>query len=321
MTNFLSRNITASWHISRSLFVVMIPIQIAVELLKYFGLIDEVSYIFKPLMELVGLPQEFALVWVSALFVNIYSGVLVWYSLSEIFTLTVAQSSVLALMILIAHALPLESGISHKVGVNFWFISVFRFLMALCAGAAVFWLALYWDVLQQPSTFFIQMPTEEKTFFEYLFNQLFILVEIFIIIFVLVVFLDLLKIIGIEQKIIELCKPILQSMGLHKEAANICIIGLLLGISYGGALLIKEAKNVNLLRKDILGAIIFLSLCHAVIEDTILLLVTGANIFVILGCRIVFTCIITAACMYFCSRTPSISNLVISKRLRLEKPI
>ena len=76
------------------------------------------------------------------------------------------------------------------------------------------------------------------------------------------------------------------------EVANIILIGLTLGISFGGGFLIEESRKNNISKKDILLSLSFLSLCHSIIEDTILILLLGSHISGILFFRFIYTVIV-----------------------------
>ena len=73
---------------------------------------------------------------------------------------------------------------------------------------------------------------------------------------------------------------------------NIILIGLTLGISFGGGFLIEESRKNNISKKDILLSLSFLSLCHSIIEDTILILLLGSHISGILFFRFIYTVIV-----------------------------
>ena len=76
------------------------------------------------------------------------------------------------------------------------------------------------------------------------------------------------------------------------------LIGLTLGISFGGGFLIEESKKNNISKKDIILSLSFLSLCHSIIEDTILILLLGSHISGILFFRIIYTIIVIIIMKY-----------------------
>ena len=100
--------------------------------------------------------------------------------------------------------------------------------------------------------------------------------------------IHLLRYLGIEKAIHYLLSPLLRLLGIGKKATNIIVVGLTLGLSFGGGILIREAKSGDIDSKDIFLTIAFLGLCHSVIEDTLLMLLLGADLSAVLWARLVF---------------------------------
>ena len=91
-----------------------------------------------------------------------------------------------------------------------------------------------------------------------------------------------------------LLSPLLLLLGLSKQASNITIIGITLGLSFGGGLLIKEAESGKLSPKDIFISMALLALCHSLIEDTLLIMLLGAHISGVLWGRLAFSLVFVA---------------------------
>ncbi len=125
-------------------------------------------------------------------------------------------------------------------------------------------------------------------------SQLRALVMIFLIILALMALLRLLKALGIERLMHAALAPLLRIIGIGREATNVTIIGFTLGISIGAGLLIREAKTGKLSARDIFLTMAFLGLCHSVIEDTLLILLMGADLSAILWTRLAFAILVTA---------------------------
>ena len=79
---------------------------------------------------------------------------------------------------------------------------------------------------------------------------------------------------------------------LIQETAAVKIIGLTLGLAYGGGLIVKEAKSKLISKKDVFLSLSFMGLSHSLIEDTLLTLAIGASIFGILLGRVLFTILV-----------------------------
>jgi len=78
-----------------------------------------------------------------------------------------------------------------------------------------------------------------------------------------------------------LLRPFLRVLGISKEVTNLTIIGITLGLSFGGGLLISEAKRGHTAARDVFTAIMLLNLLHSLIEDTLLTMLIGADFYTI----------------------------------------
>ena len=110
----------------------------------------------------------------------------------------------------------------------------------------------------------------------------------------LLLLLKTLKVLGIEKLMAILLRPFLRILGISKDATNLTIIGITLGLSFGGGLLINEAKKGHISARDVFTAIMLLNLLHSLIEDTLLILLIGADFYTIFWGRIVFSILIVA---------------------------
>jgi hypothetical protein len=79
--------------------------------------------------------------------------------------------------------------------------------------------------------------------------------------------------------------PILQRSAQHVSRGFTLASGLILGITYGAGVLISEARSGHMSRTDIFTIATFLLMCHAIIEDTLLFVMFGANAWVIIAAR------------------------------------
>ena len=104
--------------------------------------------------------------------------------------------------------------------------------------------------------------------------------------------MKVLKTTGTLERLNNFLKPGVEFLGMSKNAAILPIIGMTLGLAYGGGLIVREVKSKLLSKKDVFLSLSFMDLSHSLIEDTLLTLAIGASIFAILFGRIVFTIII-----------------------------
>ena len=277
------------WQVYITLLKIMIPALLIVKGLELMGAIELISSLLSPVMTAVGLPSSMGIVWATTIFTNIYGGMIVFFELSANETLSVAQVTVLGCMMLIAHGLPVEGAIAKKAGVRWRATLSIRIFGALLFGALLTLIYLKFDYLQQPNQLLWQPELAKPNLLEWFVEQIKTLGLILVIISGLISLLRLLKWLHIETLMHWLLSPLLTLLGLSKQASNITIIGITLGLSFGGGLLIKEAESGVLSPKDIFIAMALLALCHSLIEDTLLIMLLGAHISGALWGRLAFT--------------------------------
>ena len=277
------------FEVSYTLFKIMIPVIIVVKILEELGIIEYIGIILEPLMSLVGLPESMGLVWATTVMTSIYGGMVIFVSQAPS-DLTVAQVTILGGMMLLAHGLPVEVRIAQKAGMSVWFSLLIRVGGGVLYGWLLFQIYSAGDWLQQPNQLMWQAePSVDTSLIDWGVTQLKSLAIIQVIIIVLLFFLKILKLIGIEKLLAIMLSPILKVLGISKQATTITIVGITLGLAYGGGLLIKEAQQGMLTKKDVFTAIALLALLHSLIEDTLLILLLGADLSGVLWFRLCFS--------------------------------
>lgn len=127
------------------------------------------------------------------------------------------------------------------------------------------------------------------------------------IIIPLMVVMEILKDSNILEKLSKKMKPISDFFDISYNTIFPMIIGLIFGLSYGAGVIIESAKENSLNKKDLYVLMIFLVVCHAIIEDTLLFVVLGANLWLLLGLRLSIAIIIA----FFASKVLKKINLDI----------
>lgn len=296
LLNILRELVVDIYEVSITLFKIMIPAIIIIKILTELGGIEILSTALSPVMSWVGLPESMGVVWATTLFTNIYTGMLVFFMHSSSESLTVAQVTVLSGMMLMAHALPIEARIAQKAGIRLLVTLTLRVGGALIYGGLLNIIYSQGNWLQQPNHLLWQpeIINASPTFLEWGIEQLQGLLAVFVIICLLLTSLKILKIIGVERLINWLLSPLLKLLKIGKEATTITLIGITLGLSFGGGLLIKEVNAGHISKQDTFSAMGLLALCHSVIEDTLLVMLLGAHISGALWLRIAFSIFVIA---------------------------
>lgn len=284
-----------SVRISLPLFKIMIPVLILVRIIRELGWIEYLALPLEPLMRLLGLPAEMGLVWATAMANNLYGAAVVFLSLAPDHALSVAQVTVLATMMLIAHALPVEVRIAQKAGSRFWFHLLVRVAGALVLGFILHKVYLYTGWLQQENIVFWQGEVKTQAGnLAWAVNQLRNLAFIFLIILALVSLMRILNRLRITTLLVRLLEYPLWSLGIGREASFLTIVGMTMGVTYGGGLIIHEAASGNVGPRDVFSAMTLMGLTHSLFEDSLLMVMLGAHLSGILFARLIFSLLVVA---------------------------
>ncbi len=289
-------------HVAKNLFIIIIPIVIFIKILQELDLMEYFAMPLAPIMEMMGLPSELGIVWVSSMCVGIYSGLaLLPGILATLPALTVEQTTVLGIIILIAHGLILETKIAGQCNVSMSFQLFLRVITAIVAGLIFHLFCQYFGLWQEEAVIFL-VQQSDSGFLNWVFSEILNLVQIFCFIYFILLINMAMNKFKISDFLSKICRPFFRLLGLSAAATNIMLVGLFMGLLYGGGLMIKEAKEGTLTRSDTFAAMSFISIAHALIEDTILLMFIGGTLWGLLFFRFVVAFIVGV-----------IINLVFSK--------
>ncbi len=106
-----------------------------------------------------------------------------------------------------------------------------------------------------------------------------------VIIIPLMLLLAVLKDSGILDRATLLIEPAMKRFGLSNKAAFPILAGLLLGIVYGSGVIISFAKDRTLTKRDLGLVLVFLGVCHGVIEDNVIFISLGASAWILIFSR------------------------------------
>jgi hypothetical protein len=86
---------------------------------------------------------------------------------------------------------------------------------------------------------------------------------------------------------VDFIQPVMQRLSLSSRAAFPLLAGFFLGIVFGSGVIISFANDGTLTKRDLMLILIFLGICHSIVEDTLIFAALGANWWVLLSCRFV----------------------------------
>lgn len=269
----LRTSLKSSWTILK----LIVPIYILADVLFYYNLLSHITFIFKPLVALLGLPQEAALAIVSGLFLNLYAAI----AFAAPLGLGAKEWTVLALFLGIAHSLIVETEIMKRLGLSRIYSILLRLSVGLLVGGLTSKLPQSWfssEILQETIT---PEHLVYQSLFDLLQNSLYeslsLSLKVIALVTLLIFFIDFIKSLAVIEK--------------HSQKVNSgfsIMVGVILGITYGAGILISEYEKGVLQKKEILFIGTYLMIAHAIIEDTLLFVIFGANPWLIVGLRLAF---------------------------------
>ena len=275
------------------LYKILIPFVFIIKVLEISGAIKFTAKILEPLMSLVGLTPELGLVFVTAFLINIYAALVLFVNILPGIDVSVAEITILTTMILVAHNLPIECTICKAAGISVIYTASLRLISAFVLGFILKLIYFNFGYLTETfQTFFTVKPPPENNWYWFL-DQFTTLVYIFFLVCLMATVLEMLKIIGVEKLFEKVFMPPLRLFGIQKEAMNIIIVGMFIGIQFGGGMLIKEVKKGTIDKQSIFLSVSLLNLLHAMIEDTILMALVGGHISGILIARVIFSLVLS----------------------------
>ncbi len=276
--------------VSWDYFKVLIPLTVCLKIICELGWLPYLAVPLKPVALLTGLPPDLGIAWAAGLFVNLYSALFVLVSLLPELPapLTVEQTTVFALMLLLAHSLPVEGRIAKQCGVSFWAETGVRCLVALVSGVLHVVVAAL-GIWQEPATVLFTSPPVQPGVLNWIAGEAYKLAGVFVIVCAVMLLQRFLRYSGIAMWLGRLMEPGLRRLGMGPAAAVTVVVGFSMGLIYGSGIIIKESQAGNLSHCEIFLAVTLISLSHALIEDTFLMGVIGASLWGILFVRILVT--------------------------------
>jgi hypothetical protein len=291
------------------LLKVLVPVTILVKILSEIGFVTILGKWLMPLMNLVGLPGEMGLVWATGLISSPYAAIFAYIAISETVPISIAQITVLSSMLLIAHNLIIEVSIGKKIGVSVRYQIVLRVLAAFAFGMILNFFYQKFNLLTELPLSIWAKDDSSTSLLAWGLSSIKNYLTIFLVMTGLIGLMRLMEKTHLLEKLYSLSEPILKFFGMSKKAAPIAIIGMTLGLSVGGGLIIDEAKSGNLSKKDIFLVLTSMSLLHSLIEDTLIMTTIGAHLSGILFGRLLFTFV----AFYGISRSKFIERLFFAE--------
>lgn len=131
----LQKGIETTWILAKAI----VPAYLVVYFLAKTPVLEAISRMAEPLLGLVGLPGEAALPLVLGMVVSLYTGIGALAPLD----LGAKEATIIAVILSVAHNLPVETAVTRQMGVSVWFALAVRLGLA---AALAFIMHLVWRV-------------------------------------------------------------------------------------------------------------------------------------------------------------------------------
>ncbi len=248
-------------------------------LLDWLGLLDKIGDLLGPLMQLWRVPGESAVILVSGWLVGIYGAV----AAMAILPLSAGQITVLAVMTLTAHNLPVEATVQHRTGTPWWLMAIVR----LVTGGVLGWIVAVATVregaapsLAQPSAAVQATLGFGPFLLGWLRSAGSLALKVFVILIGLMLATEWMAAHDVYRRLARPLRPLLRFMGLSGAVAFLWITAIVLGLAYGSGLLMEEAREGDRYRpQDLRDLNVSIGLFHSLFEDSALLAACGASLF------------------------------------------
>jgi len=278
------------------LLKIIIPVSLAVSLLNYSGVLPWIAGFINPVMKLIGLRGEAALVFVTSILLNNYSAIAVVQTLE----FSGREISIMAVMCLVAHNMLVETAVMKKIGSSAIKMVVLRIGMALIAA---FLLNL---IMPKNITLFGTMVSAAGTvgtastgavpFLIYLgdwaSSTLSMALKITLFVLGLMVLQRLLDEFKITNFLSRVFAPLMKFFGLPKSGSFLWIVVNTLGYAYGAAVVMDQVKSGAMTSQE---ADLFnhhAAISHSLLEDTLLWLAVGVSLLWLVPPRLILALVV-----------------------------
>ena len=269
------------------LLKLMIPISLGVTLAHHYGVLDMIARWLNPLFSVLGLPGSSAVAFVSGATAGTYAGIAAMMSMP----LTMREATILALMIALCHALPMECAVNRKTGSSFWKMGIIRVVMAIVCAIL---LNLVLPPMEERYMFLGAESGGElsEVMTLWAWSQLKMSVVVFLIIYALMAVQRLMEAYSLLRPLSLRLAPLMRFFGLPEGAAYMWLVGNVLGISYGSAVMVDLEERGIISRKEANDVNYHLIMNHSMLEDTIVFAATGISAVLLISVRVAFALVL-----------------------------
>lgn len=274
------------------LLKLMLPITLVVRILQYLGVIEWLARYLNEVFVCMGMPGASAIAWLTGACVNTYAGLAVMLTMP----LTLRQATIIAVMTCLCHALPMEGAVLSKTGSSFMRMTVVRIVAAFVSGVYLNLLLPEMNTMM-PVTMAPETPPDSimQVLEAWALSSIKMSAMIIALIYALMVIQRMLDDLGLMYLLVKPLRPFMRLFGLPENASYLWLVGNVLGVSYGSAMMMELIDSGKVSREDADIVNHHLSMNHSMLEDTLVYAAVGISAFWILSTRILFAIILVWA--------------------------
>lgn len=268
---------------------IIVPISLFTAVLNWSGALGHLDFLLKPVMGLVDLPPAAALPLIIGMLSTVYAGLAAMSALP----FSTAQMTLMSVFILMAHNLIQEGIIQGKSGIH----PLKATLIRVGAAALTLLVIAPWvggSTIMPAAAAGAQGagPDFPEMIRHWAWTTFLLTVQIFFIIMLLLTLLELMKTFGLIYPFVRTLSPFLRIMGLDQKVGLLWMTAVVFGLSYGGAIIVEEAKSGHLSRDDLELLHLSIGMNHSMVEDPALFLPLGIHLFWLYVPRLVMAIIV-----------------------------
>lgn len=272
----LRRGAAKGWRGFVWMLKIILPVSLLTFLLDFFGCLAHLDGLLEPLMGAIHLPAMAALPLLVGLLTGIYGGI----AAMTVLPFSVQQMTLMAVFLLIAHSLIQEGLVQHHSGCPMWMATANRLVAAVLTVFAIGWIlgpetARETAGMSPEATsiaFWPALQTWGAAMAELCLKMLLIIV-------VLMMGMELAKQVRLIEKVLRLIEPFLGLLGLDRQVGMLWLTAALLGITYGGALIVEEVREGKLPPDRLKTLHVSIGINHAMLEDPAVFIPLGIHPF------------------------------------------
>jgi len=120
-----------------------------------------------------------------------------------------------------------------------------------------------------------------------------LLLRVFLIVVPIMVVLEVFEGTRAFRAVVRAWARLVRHVGLDEQSAAPTLVGFLFGLAYGGGVIVRDVRRHDLGRRQVFIMSVFLSMVHAVVEDSLIFIALGASIVWVVVYRIAWAALVT----------------------------